>query len=185
MNQRVYEWTLRNATTGMLSFDDITLPAGGSAVVYRLTNDVLAGWQQGKLVISPDPGQAMPGLKQLMALDPCQLPLPVRVIGEHKHACETHILAEGGQVTVPSGARVMIANADRRRRLLRVRNIGTRTLWLGGKTVTNLNSLIPVEPNEVYVEEYVPCAEWYAYVAEDVAAAPGLLLVQHVYASVI
>jgi hypothetical protein len=55
-----------------LSFDDQTLQAAGSASVYRLTNDILSGWRQGKLVISPDPGEAIPGLKSLVALDPCQ-----------------------------------------------------------------------------------------------------------------
>ena len=181
---RIYEWKVTNATTGPLSFDDQTLQAAGAVSVYRLTNDILAGWRQGKLVISPDPGEAIPGLKSLVALDPCQFPLPVRVIGGNQEV-EGHVLAEGGPVNIAPGTRVMVSNADRRRRVFRVRNQGTEIVWLGGKNVTDETSLIPVGPGEIYTEKDVPAAAWWAYVAANVANQNGILRVQHVYAGVV
>lgn len=181
---RIYEWKITNATTGPLSFDDQTLPAAGVVSVYRLSNDILSGWRQGKLVIFPDPSEAIPGLKSLVAIDPCQFPLPVRIIGGN-HEVEGHVLAEGGPVNIAAGTRVMVSNADRRRRVFRVRNQGTETVWLGGKNVTDENSLIPVLPGEIYTEKDVPAAAWWAYVAANVANQMGVLRVQHVYAGTV
>jgi excinuclease ABC subunit A len=79
----------------------------------------------------------------------------------------------------------MVSNADRRRRVFRVRNQGTETVWLGGKNVTDETSLIPVAPGEIYTEKDVPAAAWWAYVAANVANQNGVLRVQHVYGEVL
>lgn len=185
MTNRVYEWTVTNTSTGRVAFDDVTLDQQKAATVYRLTNDILSGWRQGKLLIKPDPGEAIPGLKSLIVLDPCQLPLPVRLIGSGTITLESNALAEGAPLVIESNTRVQVASSDRRRRVLRFKNIGTQTVWLGGNAVTDTNSLLPVEPGKIYTERDVPTAAWWAYVAANLANESSTLLLQHVYAGTV
>lgn len=185
MNNRIYEWTVTNTSTGRVAFDDVTLDQQKGVTVYRLTNDILSGWRQGKLLIKPDPSDAIPGLKSIFVLDPCQLPLPVRLIGSGTITPESNALAEGAPIVVVMGTRVQVASSDRRRRVLRVKNIGTQTVWLGGNAVTDANSLIPVAPGEIYTERDVPTAAWWAYVAANLANEDSTLLLQHVYAGTV
>lgn len=185
MSNRIYEWTVTNTSTGRVAFDDTTLDQQKAVTVYRLTNDILSGWRQGKLLIKPDPSDAIPGLKSMFAIDPCQLPLPVRIIGSSAITPESNALAEGAPILIAHGIRVQVCASDRRRRVLRVKNIGTQTVWLGGNAVDATNSLIPVAPGQTYTERDVPTAAWWAYVAVNLANEDSTILVQHVYAGTV
>lgn len=181
---RIYEWTVTNTSNGRISFDDTALEAMKSTTIYRLTNDVLSGWRQGKLLIKPDPGEAIPGLKTLFTLDPCQFPLAVKIVGP-TGTPESNTLVDGAPIVVASADRTQIVIADKRRRVLRVKNIGNHTVWLGGSGVTNLNSLLPLAPGEIYTEKDVPAAAWWAYSAANLANESTSLLVQQVYAGIV
>lgn len=162
MSGRIYKWYITNTTTGRVAFDDKALDAAQAVEVHRLTDDILAGWRQGRLLIVPDPGEAIPGLKDYVVFDPCQFPIPVRVIGASA-ALSPNTLVDGAPITLLPGMATQIAASDRRRVVLRVKNMGNNTCWLGGASVTDATSLLPLEPGEIYTERDAPSAAWYAY----------------------
>ena len=184
MSGRIYEWRVTNTTTALVAFDDKTLPPAQSVMVARLTDDILAGFGQGRLLITPDPTKAIPGLAQLIALNPCQLPLPVRVVGEQAHQVGNS-LVDTPPITVPHGMRIEFLSGDRRRILWRLRNTGTEPLWLGGNAVTDANGFILVMPGQIYTERDVATASWHAYVPANLTNTDGTLLVQQVYTGVL
>jgi hypothetical protein len=184
MTGRIYEWRVTNTTTARVSFDDKTLDPSRSIMVSRLTDDILAGFGQGRLLIDPDPTKLIAGLAQLVGINPCQLPLPVRIIGEQTQTVG-HSLVDTPPITVPHSTRVEFLHADRRRVLWRLRNVGTQPLWLGGNSVTDANGFILVLPGQVYTEQHVPATAWYAYVPSNMTNTDGALLVQQVYTGVV
>lgn len=183
MSKTIYSWEVANSSTGRVSFDDQSLSPTERVTVNALTNDILAGWRQGKLHITPDPNPKAT-FAEVVGLDPSQFPIPVRIIGT---ALERTVptIAEGGEVTVPMAESTRIVNADMRRIVLRVRNTGNQTLWLGGVNVTNATSLIPVAPGEVYTERDVPSSAMWAYVASNLDNEATTIRTQHVYAGTV
>lgn len=162
MSGRIYKWDITNTTTGRVAFDDKALEAAQTVEVHRLTDDILAGWRQGRLLIAPDPGEAIPGLKEYIVLDPCQLPLPVRIIGTAA-ALSPNTVVDGGPIILLPAVATQIVPSDRRRVVLRVKNMGINTCWLGGASVTDATSLLPLAPGEIHTERDAPSAAWYAY----------------------
>lgn len=182
---RVYEWKVTNTTGGIVSFDDKSLPSQGEISIYRLTDDVLSGWRQGQLRIVPDPAGLIPHMKAVTAIDPCQLPLPVRIIGDTASNSESNTVVDGAPIILPVAITTSVANADRRRRVLRIRNTGSQPLWFGGRTVNDTNGMILVLPNETYTERDAPTAEWFAYVATNLSNSGTSVLVQQIFAGTV
>jgi hypothetical protein len=185
MNDRVYEWKITNTSGGQVLFDDKSLQQQGSVSVYRLTDDILSGWRQGQLLIVPDPSGLIPGMKNITAIDPCQLPLPVRIVGNTVSYSESNVVVDGAPINVPLTTTTSIANSDRRRRVLRVRNTGSQPFWFGGRTVDATNGMILVMPGEIYTERDAPTAEWYAYVAANLSNIGTTILVQQIFAGTV
>lgn len=182
---RIHEWRISNSTTGRVSFDDKVLDAAGSLMVHRLTDDILAGFGQGRLLISPDPTKAIPGLAALVAINPCQLPLPVRIVGTTQNMVVGNKLVDAPMVSVPHTSRLMFLDVDRRRVMWRARNVGTVPLWFGGADVTDANGFVSLLPGEIYTERDVPAAAWHVYVAANLNNISGTLIVQQVYTGVV
>lgn len=181
---RVYEWRITNTTGGLVVFDDKSLASLGVVSVHRLTDDILAGWRGGSLLISPDPGGLIPGLVRITALDPCQLPLPVRIVGLPATSLGNVIL-DGAPVTLPVGVTTSLLPADRRRVLWRLRNTGAQPLWLGGATVNSTNGMIRLMPDEIYTERDAPGAQWYGHVPANLNALGTTVLVQQIYSGTV
>ena len=179
---RVHEWTVTNTTGGPVIFDDKSVEPTRAVSVPRLTDDILNGWRSGKLRIDPDPQHH--GYERFcMWLDPRQLPLPVVLMGNTNIKPEGTVVTEADPINWQSGTRFPVAAADRRRRLLRIRNTSPYRIFLGGATVDDTNGLIWIEPGEVYTERDVPTSAWFLFAAVSTVQPAATALVQHVYAA--
>ena len=178
---RVHEWTVTNTTGGPVLFDDKSLEPNRSVSIPILTDDALNGWRSGKLRIDPDP-QDHGHERFCVWLDPRQLPLPVYLVGNTTLRTEGTTVTEADPINWASGTRFPVAAADRRRRLLRIRNTSPYQIFLGGALVDDINGLIIIEPGETYSERDAPMAAWYLFAAISTVQPAATALVQHVYA---
>lgn len=184
MSKQIYEWRVTNTTTTRVSFDDKALDPQQTVVISQLTDDVLNGYNQGRLLIKPDPREAGYTLASCVRIDPRTLPVPVRVIG-YGPSNQGSYVVDTPSVLVPPMERRLLVPADRRRCLLRARNTGDTAVWLGGANIDSNNGLVRIEPGEIHTEDAAPGAAWYAYSDANLATSGVVILLQQVFLGVV
>lgn len=177
-------WKIKNASaTQNVSFDNRTLAPNTSVSVSTLTDDIIAGLEQGWLIADPNPlAPKVPQPFACITIHPGQLPLPVRLV-QAPPTLDSSIV-DMPPAVVPVGNRVMLLAADARRLMFRVRNTSNSVVWLGGQTIDNTNGFIRLAQDETYTEREVARTAWHAF-NESSSSSSATLLLQSIYTGVV
>ncbi len=152
-------YTVTKLTPGQnQSFDDKTLTDLRPSLQTReLTDDLLSAYYQGRVSILPPPPQAEGGI----VINPCQLPLPVRLIGGFQGLfTPTAIKAYDALIVGEQPTRMVGYDASRVN--FRFRNSGSNLIAIGGVDVTFANAVYILQPGEIFNETFAPNVAWYA-----------------------
>lgn len=151
---------VRNITTYNQSFDDKTLTPGGSTVVHRLTDDLLSAYWQGRVLLDPAPNTEELAIRTF-SLNPCQLPLPMRLVGGFQGLFTPTSIQDGISQNV-GDTPVMLVPPDNSRVNFRFRNTGPNPVGIGGPQVDFTTAVHILAVNEVFDERFTPNVAWYA-----------------------
>ena len=146
-----------NITLNNQSFDDKTLVPGAQVTVYGYSDDMLQGYALGHLLLDPKPNQAA---LQLFAINPCQLPLPVRLHGGFQGLYTPAEVTDLSPITVGDVVTKLLGRNDARTNF-RFRNSGVNPIAIGGPQMTFANAYLILAPSGVLNETFAPNIAWY------------------------
>lgn len=152
-------YTVRNLTNGNLSFDDKTLRGTGATVTTtKLTDDLLAAYRMGLVALDPVPPNQAPGT---VRFDPCQFPIPVRMVGGFQ-GLYTPASIVAVPVTTVDETPIKVVGFDGSRVNFRLRNTGANPVALGGSDVTFGDAVHILAAGALFNEVDAPNVAWWA-----------------------
>lgn len=151
-----------NVSSSNVSFDNVTLLPGQSISITHLTQSVLDAYNDGRVLLDPKPNQQE--ITQVSLL-PC-LPMPVRIVGGIELNAPGRI--DDGFAANVTDAVTQLFASDLSRLVIRLRNVGTNTVYIGGRNVDPTTAFHVIPPGATFEEHYAANVDWFA-ICEDSA----------------